>query len=133
MLNNLYFNLEKESIIPADNDNSVYLKPKLYLIYGIINNYNKPKDYKLCIVDDIYKLDQSNIVISNDNYTSIKLDQLYSNDTIGICKKFFYQMNISKCINIFIATKDQNLLLIILKRMLEILMIWIITYIILKC
>ena len=88
-LDNIYFNLEKESIFTEDSENLVYLKPKLYIIYGNINNYNMPKNYKLCIIDDKYKLDQNSLIISFDNYELIDYEIIQKFTTIGICKEFF--------------------------------------------
>jgi len=57
-LDNLYFNIEKENIYTSNDDYSVYLKPKIHFLFGIMNNYSIPNNYKLCIIDDKYKLDK---------------------------------------------------------------------------
>tara|TARA_B100000963_G_scaffold360714_2_gene392700 strand:- start:487 stop:2031 length:1545 start_codon:yes stop_codon:yes gene_type:complete len=95
-LDNLYFNLEMESIFTENNNSLVYLKPKIYLLFGTIYNYNKPKDYKLCIIDDKYKLDKSNLIISFDNFESISCEDINISSTIGVCKEFFMSNEYTK-------------------------------------
>jgi hypothetical protein len=88
-LDDLYFNIEKENIYTSNDDYSVYLKPKIHFLFGIMNNYSIPNNYKLCIIDDKYKLDKSNLIICSDNYHKITRKIIENSTCVGICKDFF--------------------------------------------
>ena len=88
-LDDLYFNLDKENIYTSSDDYTVHLKPKIYLLFGIMNNYSIPNNYKLCIIDDKYKLDKSNLIICSNNSNNITREDIENSNSIGICKDFF--------------------------------------------
>ena len=100
-LDDLYFNLQKENIYMSDDDYSVYLKPKIHLLFGNINNYTIPKNFKLCIIDDKYLLDNSNLIICADNFHTITKKHIEDSNIIGICRKFFISTQYLKIYKVF--------------------------------
>lgn len=88
-LNNNYFNIMEESIC---NNNLIFLNSNIYFLYGDIYNLQVPKNYKLCIVDDINNFDNDNFIITKDNYNKITYDE-YTDNNIFFLPKDLFQSN----------------------------------------
>ena len=94
-IDNLYFDLVRERIFKnKDNlimkiDNSC----NLFFIFGSLYNLNNNK-YKICIIDDNYKLIDS-IKIDEKNFTS-KTKEFFDNQIINIDKNFFFSNKYKK-------------------------------------
>jgi len=101
IINNLYFDLVSEQILTKQND---YLKLinnncNIFFLFGKCLNFNISK-YKLCIIDDNYKLIDK-ITINKDNYKLINKDFFIQNTLINIDRKFFFSKKYIKPYKIF--------------------------------